>query len=107
MPYSWTWERFVCVDVGNGEVAFHNTQWNRFIRMHSNGKIDRSSECSRDFIPGGWSWERFKLKDVGATAKSGYGVPIGRSSCRCNMAPCLSCIFHPDVEPNVRIETQV
>ncbi|OLP96072.1 hypothetical protein AK812_SmicGene21737 [Symbiodinium microadriaticum] len=65
MPYSWTWERFVCVDVGNGEVAFHNTQWNRFIRMHSNGKIDRSSECSRDFIPGGWSWERFKLKDVG------------------------------------------
>ena len=65
MPYSWTWERFVCVDVGNGEIAFHNTQWNRFLQLNNHGKVGRSSECSRDFLPSHWDWERFKLKDMG------------------------------------------
>ena len=44
MPYSWTWERFVCVDVGNGELAFHSTEHNRFLRLN-NGVMDRSAEC--------------------------------------------------------------
>ncbi|CAE7674698.1 unnamed protein product [Symbiodinium pilosum] len=64
MPYSWTWERFVCVDVGNGELAFHSTEHNRFLRLN-NGVMDRSNECSKDFIPDNWTWERFKLKDMG------------------------------------------
>eukprot|EP00438_Fugacium_kawagutii_P026347 Skav235404 [mRNA] locus=scaffold487:153515:161185:- [translate_table: standard] len=35
----WTWERFKVVDAGNGNVALHNTEHNRFLAMDGQGFI--------------------------------------------------------------------
>ena len=32
-PAGWEYELFTVVDAGNGEVAFHNPRWNRFVWM--------------------------------------------------------------------------
>jgi len=67
-PSSWDYERFVPVMAGNGEIALHNTKWNRFVRMNDQGKIDRSAAMNRDRIHNGMTWERFKV----VATKKGY-----------------------------------
>jgi hypothetical protein len=39
LPSDWACERFTLVDAGNGKYAFHNTQYNRFIRLYG-GRVD-------------------------------------------------------------------
>ena len=41
-PGDWDWERWVPIMAGHGEVAFHNTQWNRFLRMNNQGRTGGS-----------------------------------------------------------------
>lgn len=60
-----TWDReyFTVVDAGNGEVAFHNPRFNRFIRMQSKTNMDMSGD--RATLPGGWKSERFTPVNAG------------------------------------------
>ena len=60
-----TWDReyFTVVDAGNGEVAFHNPRFNRFIRMKSKTNMDMSGD--RATLPGGWKSERFTPVNAG------------------------------------------
>ncbi|CAE7151474.1 unnamed protein product, partial [Symbiodinium necroappetens] len=60
-----TWSRvyFTVVDAGNGEVAFHNPKFNRFIRMKSKTNMDMSDD--RATLPGGWKSERFTPVNAG------------------------------------------
>merc|ERR1719456_217911 len=65
LPDNWTWERFIVVDAGNGEIALHSKIHNKFIRMNSDGNMDASAEKDVDALPDNWTWERFKLVDAG------------------------------------------
>eukprot|EP00747_Dinoflagellata_sp_TGD_P031070 gnl/TRDRNA2_/TRDRNA2_135053_c0_seq1.p1 gnl/TRDRNA2_/TRDRNA2_135053_c0~~gnl/TRDRNA2_/TRDRNA2_135053_c0_seq1.p1 ORF type:complete len:723 (+),score=125.29 gnl/TRDRNA2_/TRDRNA2_135053_c0_seq1:138-2171(+) len=65
LPDGWTWERFVVVDAGKGEFAFHSEIHNRFIRMHQNVKMDNSGTKDFNKLPAGWTWERFVPVEVG------------------------------------------
>ena len=60
-----TWDReyFTVVDAGNGEVAFHNPRFNRFIRMQSKTNMDMSGD--RALLPSGWRHERFTPVNAG------------------------------------------
>jgi len=60
-----TWDReyFTVVDAGNGEVAFHNPRFNRFIRMASKTNMDMSGD--RATLPAGWKSERFTPVNAG------------------------------------------
>ncbi|CAE7242380.1 unnamed protein product [Symbiodinium sp. CCMP2592] len=46
-PDSWTYEHFTVLDAANGQVAFHNSFHNRYLKMD-----------------GGWTWERFQIVPV-------------------------------------------
>ena len=39
LPNGWTWERFEVVDAGNGNIALHNIEHNRFLAMDAQGFI--------------------------------------------------------------------
>ena len=39
LPDGWTWERFEVVDAGNGNIALHNIEHNRFLAMDAQGFI--------------------------------------------------------------------
>ena len=51
--------------VGGGDFAFWCPRHKRFLRMHENGKMDRSSPQEQRHFPSGWTWERFKVVDLG------------------------------------------
>ena len=57
IPYSWTWERFICVDAGRNhdgvqEFAFYNPHHGRFLRMNGdNFKMDRSGVLNMQDLP--------------------------------------------------------
>ncbi|CAE7248694.1 unnamed protein product [Symbiodinium sp. KB8] len=60
----WTYERFAVVDVGNGEIALHNTLSNRFVKMEGLEMMVSSIKDVEDF-PAGWNLERFRVVDAG------------------------------------------
>ncbi|CAE7242733.1 unnamed protein product [Symbiodinium sp. CCMP2592] len=64
MPDWWTWERFTVVDAGNGQVAFHNSLHNRFLKMNGD-RMQSSAPQAPDALPAGWSWERFTVLPAG------------------------------------------
>ena len=65
IPYDWSWERFTVVDAGNGQVAFHNSKHNRFVRMAGGQDMDASGLCAAQNLPGSWTWEPFTPVYVG------------------------------------------
>merc|ERR1719161_1859839 len=64
LPKDWTWERFLVVDAGNGEIALHNKVHNRFLRMNGE-KMDASAKADADKLTAGMTWEMFKVVDAG------------------------------------------
>ena len=64
IPYDWSWERFTVVDAGNGQIAWHNSKFNRFVRM-SPGGMDASANKAANLLPAEWAWERFTPVNVG------------------------------------------
>ena len=60
-----TWERFLVVDAGNGEVALHNALHNRFIRVWEGAVEAHGGPMDADKLPGGWESERFTIVDAG------------------------------------------
>ncbi|CAE7031810.1 unnamed protein product [Symbiodinium sp. CCMP2592] len=58
-----TWERFTVIDAGNGQVALHNTAWNRFLRM-SPTTVDASPVRSADELTADWTYERFRVVEL-------------------------------------------
>eukprot|EP00439_Symbiodinium_sp_Y106_P046750 s1930_g5.t6 len=61
--HGWTWEPFRVVDAGFGQVALHNAQNNRFIKMAHD--MIRSPTRNWNQLPGGWGSERFTIVDAG------------------------------------------
>ncbi|CAK9088390.1 Tenascin [Durusdinium trenchii] len=54
------WEKFRVWDAGDGSVAFHNSNHNRFIRLGDRA-LDTSGKKNVRDLPSGWSWERFEV----------------------------------------------
>ncbi|CAE7564912.1 unnamed protein product [Symbiodinium sp. CCMP2592] len=65
IPDSWKWERFTVVDAGNGQVAFHNSMHNRFMKMTWDKKMVVSKPKTVDALPGTWTAERFTVVPAG------------------------------------------
>ena len=63
-PDSWTYERFTVIDAGNGQVAFHNSLHNRYLKMDG-PRMLVSSPMAPDAYPSGWTWERFTVIPAG------------------------------------------
>ena len=63
-PDSWTYERFTVIDAGNGQVAFHNSVHNRYLKM-AGDRMLVSSPMAADAYPSGWTWERFTVLPAG------------------------------------------
>eukprot|EP00913_Durusdinium_trenchii_P030664 g28719.t1 len=73
---SWTWERFTAVNVGKGQIAFHNKLHNRYIRMSPEGIVDNSAARDVSGIPDSWSWERWQVVEVAPYLKPGSVVAL-------------------------------
>jgi hypothetical protein len=71
LPVEWTWERFRVVEGGGGQVGFWSPTHQRFIRMPSTDRLDRSGISSDGALPPGWGWEQFRVVDVGASSREG------------------------------------
>ncbi|CAE7935788.1 unnamed protein product [Symbiodinium necroappetens] len=65
IPDSWKWERFTVVDAGNGQVAFHNSMHNRFMKMTWDKKMVVSKAKTVDALPSTWTAERFTVVPAG------------------------------------------
>lgn len=65
MPKGWTWEWFLVVNAGNGQIALHSKVHNRFLRMNSRGGVDASSASFANRLPRKWAWERFTVVNAG------------------------------------------
>ncbi|CAE7829158.1 unnamed protein product, partial [Symbiodinium sp. KB8] len=63
-PDSWTYERFTVIDAGNGQVAFHNSLHNRYLKMDEHRMLV-SSPMPPDAYPSGWTYERFSVIPAG------------------------------------------
>ena len=59
LPGSWSWERFVVVNAGDGYIALYNQARRKFVRING-GDMDCNGPKAVDQLPGGWTWERFK-----------------------------------------------
>ena len=59
-------ERFTVVDGDNGEVAFHCSEHNRFMRLLGHDVDARGGEKNADQLPPNWSSERFTLINAGS-----------------------------------------
>jgi len=70
-----SWELFRMVDAGNGDVAFHSSVHNRFIRL-GNRALDVSGAKGMLNLPSGWSWERFKVVQAIPGLKPGTIVAL-------------------------------
>ncbi|CAE7256573.1 unnamed protein product [Symbiodinium sp. CCMP2592] len=64
VPDFWTYERFTVIDAGNGQVAFHNSLHNRYLKMDGERMLV-SSPMAPDAYPSDWSWERFTVLPAG------------------------------------------
>jgi len=60
IPDDWTWERFTVIDAGNGQVAFHNSIHNRYLKMDGDRMLV-SSPRAPDRFPSDWTSERFTV----------------------------------------------
>ncbi|CAE7238427.1 unnamed protein product [Symbiodinium sp. CCMP2456] len=63
-PDDWTWERFTVIDAGNGQVAFHNSIHNRYLKMNGD-RMQVSPPKAPDAFPSDWPWERFSVLPAG------------------------------------------
>ena len=68
---SWAWERLVVVDVGNGEIALHNSFHNRFVKIigdiHSQTilNVAATESINVNALPSHFSWERYTVVHLG------------------------------------------
>ncbi|CAE7627339.1 unnamed protein product [Symbiodinium sp. CCMP2592] len=60
IPDDWTWERFTVIDAGNGQVAFHSSIRNRYLKMDGDRMLV-SSPKAPDRFPSDWTYERFTV----------------------------------------------
>ncbi|CAE7485079.1 unnamed protein product [Symbiodinium natans] len=65
IPDDWVSERFTVVDAGNGQVAFHNSKYNRFLKMTHDGKMQVSPHLNVDALPSNWASERYTVVPAG------------------------------------------
>ena len=63
-PDDWTWERFTVVDAGNGQVAFHNSIHNRYLKMNGDRMLVSPPQAP-DTLPSNWGSERFTVIPAG------------------------------------------
>lgn len=64
LPLTWSWERFLVVDAGYGQVALHSAEWNRFVKMDGSDML-ASSTKNADALPDTWTHERFAVVPAG------------------------------------------
>ncbi|CAE7154950.1 unnamed protein product, partial [Symbiodinium necroappetens] len=62
-PAGWEWELFTVVDAGNGEVAFHNPKWNRFVWMEGHTCVATNTAPAQAFNR---DWAKARFMEVTA-----------------------------------------
>ena len=65
---SWrTYERFMVVDAGGGQLAFYSPLHRRFLKMYADGRVgaDPHTDRSAGDLPHDWPCERFTAVNAG------------------------------------------
>ncbi|CAE7344359.1 unnamed protein product [Symbiodinium natans] len=59
-PAGWLWERFLVVDVGNGQVALFGTHWKRFVGLDNTGQAYCTGPMEADGLAEKEVWNHFQ-----------------------------------------------